>query len=229
MSIKAITLDLDDTLWPIWPTIRHAEEALLFWMQENTPVAAQSTSTEHIRQIRNQLGEQYPEWQHDLSLYRLEAIRQILTQSGEDEQLAHTALDVYLAARQQVTLYDDALPALKRLSCKFPIIAITNGNADLKQIGIDQYFQDIVTAKQMGVSKPDKKLFHQAQMLLNCDATQILHVGDDLNADVIGALKVGMQAAWIQRAAEQIKPPCLAYTPQYIAQNLLELCEELGI
>ena len=38
--IKAISLDLDDTLWPIWPTIERAEKALHEWLVTNAPMAA---------------------------------------------------------------------------------------------------------------------------------------------------------------------------------------------
>ena len=229
MKIKAITLDLDDTLWPVWPVIRHAEETLHQWLEEKAPQAAKSTSIEKIRGIRNQVEKEYPEWQHDLGLYRLEAIRRILAQSGENEKLAPDAFAVYLNARQQVTLYDDALPALKRLYEAFPIVAITNGNADLQQIGINHYFKNIVTAKQIGAPKPDPRLFQQAQALLNLPAAEILHVGDDLNSDVLGALNVGMQAAWVQRTPEHKVTPAQAQQPQYIVQDLLVLCEQLGL
>eukprot|EP01036_Dinobryon_divergens_P044714 gene44713-59679_t len=39
-KIRAITLDLDDTLWPIWPTIGRAELALSAWLQQHAPTTA---------------------------------------------------------------------------------------------------------------------------------------------------------------------------------------------
>ena len=38
--IKAITLDLDDTLWPVWPAIEKAEQALLDWLARHAPQTA---------------------------------------------------------------------------------------------------------------------------------------------------------------------------------------------
>ncbi|MDB5930798.1 MAG: HAD-superfamily hydrolase subfamily variant 3, partial [Polaromonas sp.] len=35
--VKAVTLDLDDTLWPIWPTIERAEKALNGWLAAHAP------------------------------------------------------------------------------------------------------------------------------------------------------------------------------------------------
>lgn len=229
MKIKAITLDLDDTLWPIDPVILHAEEVLHTWLEKNAPQAAKYTSVDEARQIRKQVEAEHPEWQHDLGLYRLEAIRRILKRSAEDESLALDAFHVYLNARQNVTLYTDALPALKRLSSRFPLVAITNGNADLKHMGLDHYFENIVTAKQMKASKPDPRLFQQAQKLLGLEPAHILHIGDDFHTDVTGALKVGMQAAWVQRAAQPVPAHLQAHQPQYIVEDLMMLCEQIGI
>ena len=39
-KVKAISLDLDDTLWPVWPTIERAEKALHQWLVEYAPMAA---------------------------------------------------------------------------------------------------------------------------------------------------------------------------------------------
>ena len=44
-QIRAITLDLDDTLWPIWPTIHRAEEVLLLWLKERAAKTAQLFDT----------------------------------------------------------------------------------------------------------------------------------------------------------------------------------------
>ena len=41
--VRAITLDLDDTLWPIWPTIARAEGALQQWLADNAPATAAMT------------------------------------------------------------------------------------------------------------------------------------------------------------------------------------------
>ena len=54
--IKAITLDLDDTLWPIWPTIARAETVLADWLQHHAPATATLFSRPGaLREIRNQM------------------------------------------------------------------------------------------------------------------------------------------------------------------------------
>ena len=52
--IRAITLDLDDTLWPIWPTIERAEKVLHEWLVLNAPMTAERYPTpQALREIRN--------------------------------------------------------------------------------------------------------------------------------------------------------------------------------
>ena len=54
--VRAVTLDLDDTLWPIWPTITRAEGVLLQWLGEHAPATATLYSdTAALRAIRNQM------------------------------------------------------------------------------------------------------------------------------------------------------------------------------
>ena len=54
--IRAISIDLDDTLWPIWPTITRAESVLLDWLNQHAPAtAALFSDTEALRAIRNQM------------------------------------------------------------------------------------------------------------------------------------------------------------------------------
>ncbi len=74
--IRAISIDLDDTLWPIWPTITRAERVLLDWLTHHAPATATLfSSTESLRAIRNQMVALRPDLLHDLSALRRESIR----------------------------------------------------------------------------------------------------------------------------------------------------------
>src|SRR4051812_7121874 len=64
--IKAISLDLDDTLWPIWPTIERAEKVLHDWMGDNAPMAAALfSSPTALREIRDYMAANRPDLKHD--------------------------------------------------------------------------------------------------------------------------------------------------------------------
>jgi HAD superfamily hydrolase (TIGR01509 family) len=218
--VSAITLDLDDTLWPVWPNILKAEDELHAWIARHAPRTAARSDRAALRAQRNAVLEAHPEWAHDLGKLRREAIRLALIDAGDDPALADAGFAVFYAARQRVTMFDDALPALQRLAERYPIMAVTNGNADIAMIGIDRYFQGSVTAHEVGVGKPDARIFHEACRRLKRKPAEVLHVGDDGLLDVAGAIDAGLQAAWIDRS-ESIATGALAEVARYTDLSLL--------
>ena len=81
--IRAITLDLDDTLWPIWPTIARAEQSLQAWLEDNAPATgALCKDRAVLRQVREGLNAERPDLAHDMSALRHEAIRRVLLRGG---------------------------------------------------------------------------------------------------------------------------------------------------
>ena len=221
--IKAISLDLDDTLWPIWPTIERAEKVLHDWLVEYAPMAAALfSSPSALREIRDYMAASRPDLKNDLSAVRRESIRLALYRAGENPLLAEQAFDVFFAERQRVTLFEDALPSLQFLSARFPLVTVSNGNADLEKVGIGPYFRACVSAREFGVGKPDPRIFHAAAGAVDLTPADVLHVGDDATLDALGALNAGMQAAWVNRS-DNLWPHEL--TPHVTLGNLSELCE----
>lgn len=231
-TIKAITLDLDDTLWPIWPAIRRAEKHLHEWLKENAPATAAATSVDQLRVVRERIEKQYPEHKHDLSFYRREAIRESLRENGDDENLADEGFKFFFSHRQNVELFNGSYAALEHLSKHFPIVAITNGNADLKLIGLEPFFQSTIRAQFFGVGKPDPRIFLEAARILDIeDHQQILHIGDDFELDVKGAYQVGFQTAWVKHPSLNISDvdPQSQKMANFIADDLIALCKQLKL
>jgi putative hydrolase of the HAD superfamily len=223
--IQAITLDLDDTLWPIWPTISIAELRLQTWLSAQAPATAVLFSNPQLRHIlRNQVAAAWPQRHHDLSFMREEMIRHGLLACGEDPALAKPAFAAFFSARQEVKLFDDSVPALQRLSARWPVLALSNGNADVHRIGIGVYFCGSISARDASAAKPDARIFQAAAAKLQVPAEAVLHVGDDESMDVLGALKVGMQTAWVNRSD---KVWSFDQQPEISVNSLAELCSVL--
>lgn len=222
--IRALTLDLDDTLWPIWPTIARAEAVLQAWLAEHAPRVAERHDAGAIRAVREAVARERPDWAHDLSALRRESIRRLLAAAGEDEALAAPAFEVFFAERQRVELYGDALPALRRLAARWPLFALSNGNADLRRIGLADWFQGSLGARELGVGKPDRRIFEAACDRLGRAPHEVLHIGDDLALDVQGALGAGLQAAWVRRGDYEHAPE----VPCWQGPDLLALADRLG-
>jgi len=200
-KIKAVAIDLDDTLWPIWPTIERAEKALHDWLTDHAPMtAALFSSPGALREIRGEMTTSRPDLKHDMSALRRESIRLALYRAGEDPLLAQAAFEVFFAERQRVTLFDDALPTLEFLAARYPLVALSNGNADLQRVGLARFFRASISAREFGVGKPDPRIFHAAAGAVDTLPDAMLHIGDDATLDALGALNAGMQAAWLNRS-----------------------------
>jgi FMN hydrolase / 5-amino-6-(5-phospho-D-ribitylamino)uracil phosphatase len=102
-------------------------------------------------------------------------------------RLADHALEVFLTARNRVALYPDVRPALERLRARYRLFAVSNGNADLRAAGIADLFDGHVTARGAGAAKPDERIFMRMLGEAGVRAADVLHVGDDPLADVVGA------------------------------------------
>lgn len=221
--IKAITLDLDDTLWPVWPVIERAEAALDQWLGRHAPMTAALFANPTARHdIREWIVRTRPELKHNLSAIRREAIRLALYRSKENPLLADEAFEVFYAARHEVTLFDDAMLALEFLSARFPVVALSNGNADVGRIGLGPYFRAAISAQEFGVGKPDPRIFHAAAGAVDVQPYNVLHVGDDATLDILGALNAGMQTAWVNRADHLWTHEA---TPHETVTSLTELCD----
>ncbi|MFD0666296.1 HAD family hydrolase [Ramlibacter sp. MAHUQ-53] len=224
--IRAISLDLDDTLWPIWPTIEHAERVLREWLAAHAPMtAALYANPGALREIRNEMERLRPDLHNDLSALRRESIRLALYRAGEDPLLAEAAFEVFFDARHHVTFYPDVLPALEFLAARYPLVALSNGNAQLHRVGLDHFFQAAINAREFGVGKPDPRIFHAAAGAVDLTPHEVLHVGDDTLLDVLGAQNAGMQAAWANR--KEALWPHEDQAPEIEVYGFNELCDAL--
>ena len=221
-KIRAITLDLDDTLWPIWPTIERAERALGHWLGQRAPAAAALVADPAMRlALRDQVVRTRPEMAHDMGSVRREFIRLALHRCGEDTHLAEAASELFLEHRMKVDLFADALPSLVFLARRFPIVAVSNGNADVHRVGIGAHFHASISAHEIGVGKPDRRIFHAGAAAAGVAPDEVLHVGDDAALDVLGGLDAGMQTVWVNRDA--LAWPHAA-TPHVTVSDLGQLC-----
>jgi putative hydrolase of the HAD superfamily len=241
-QIRAISFDLDDTLWPVWPTIARAEQVLLDWLKVHAPATAeQYPLPESMRALRDEVQQTRPDLHHDLGGMRREAIRLALCRSGHDqdrsEALTQGAHQVFYNARQQVEFYDDALTALQSLAERYPLVTLSNGNADVHAIGCGHFFQATFSAHLAGCAKPDARFFEMAAASQGLRCEQVLHVGDDAHLDVVGAALAGMPAVWLNRDNRDWPPSAEAalkgaagatlHRP-LVLSNLTQLCDWLS-
>jgi FMN hydrolase / 5-amino-6-(5-phospho-D-ribitylamino)uracil phosphatase len=199
IQVSAITLDLDDTLWPFAPIGKRVEQVLHDWLATHCPRTAERFPLPLMRDLRDQVNAEHPHLVHDFSTMRLITLQRAMRQAGDDPAQAGIAFEVFFAERNRVEFYPDTLPALPRLAARVPLAALSNGNADLARVGIAAHFAFQLGAREHGAPKPSASIFHAACSRLNVASAQVLHVGDDVEMDVIGAARAGLRTCWLNR------------------------------
>lgn len=122
---------------------------------------------------------------------------------------------------QTAPLFEDSIPFLRTI--QVPTIIVSNiDRADIEAAiqHNELDFNRIITSEDVRSYKPRQTIFHEALITCNLKPEEVLHVGDSLTNDIIGAHNVGIQAAWINR---KNKPQPQHCTPDYIIRSLTEL------
>jgi HAD superfamily hydrolase (TIGR01509 family) len=197
--VRAITLDLDDTLWPFAPIGARIEEGLHGFFLEHSPATAAQFPIAGMRELRTRVHADHPHLHHDLSALRRLTIERALRESGADPALAERAYLQFHRHRNTVDFYPDALEGLRRIAARVPVVAVSNGNADLAAIGIADLFAAQLSALMHGVPKPSACIFHAACALVDVKPEETLHVGDDAEMDTLGAARAGLRTCWLHR------------------------------
>ena len=106
-------------------------------------------------------------------------------------------------------LFDGTIEILDYLKPKYELHIITNGFKEAQQgklnnANINHYFNTVTNSEMVGVKKPNPKIFNHALFLANADIKQSIMIGDNLEADVLGALDMGLDAICYNYHKEQL-------------------------
>ncbi|MBJ9977543.1 HAD-IA family hydrolase [Pseudomonas sp. S75] len=199
MSIELITFDLDDTLWDTAPVIASAETVLRDWLTANAPRLG-GVPVEHLYAIRERLVQAEPGLKHRISALRRQVLWHALSEVGyaplQAQALADDAFEVFLHARHQVEVFPEVQPVLEILRERYVLGVVTNGNADVRRLGISDYFSFALCAEDLGIGKPDPAPFLEALKRGQVQAASAVHIGDHPSDDIAGAQRAGLRAVW---------------------------------
>ena len=202
-SIRAVAFDLDDTLWDVRQVLERAEAASQTFLSERYPSFSATYSIEALRAERLAIARAEPQSAHDLTWLRTETVRRLAIDLGLPHSVGHEAFEVFIAERNRVELFADVSVAIGELAARFRLATLSNGNADVARIGIGHWFAVNLSAGLIGAAKPDVRAFATLAADLGLAAEEILYVGDDPHADVVGAAQAGMHTAWMNRREQQ--------------------------
>jgi len=202
-AVRAICFDLDNTLWEIEPVLVRAERILADWLERRYPQIPAAFTPADVQRVRAALVDERPDQAHDFTFLRRETLKRVAAACHFDEAnataIAHEAFQLWHSARNEVTPYVEVLPALDRLRARFRLATLSNGNADLERIGLAHHFEVRLHAATLGCAKPDARSYARLADALTLRPGEILFVGDDPHADVVGPRDAGMQTVWVNR------------------------------
>lgn len=205
MTVQLITFDLDDTLWDTAPVIVSAEATLREWLAEHTPVLG-ALPIEHLHAIRERVLTREPQLKHRISALRRRVLFHALEEAGyaqeQANELADQAFEVFLHARHQLQIFPDVAPTLEILGNHYALGVVTNGNADVRRLGLADYFKFALCAEDIGIAKPDARLFHEALQRGGATPGTAVHIGDHPGDDIAGAQQAGLRAIWFNPAGK---------------------------
>lgn len=101
---------------------------------------------------------------------------------------------------------DGVMEMLETLYPEVKMGIITNGFTELQQQRLqntqtEKFFEIVVVSEQIGVAKPDRKVFDYAfSQMDELDKTKILMVGDTLASDILGGYNSGIDTCWFNHA-----------------------------
>lgn len=198
--IAALSFDLDDTLYDNGPVIEQAEAWMVAHMRD-TYLQTAMCDRAWWQALKHRLQREQPALRHDVSLCRRRLLACGLEWGGmaaaEAAMEADKVFAQFLEIRSQVEVPESTRQVLGALAERFPLVVITNGNVLLERLALDHHFQHVLKAGGGFAMKPAPDLFAQMTERLGLAPGQILHVGDDVFTDVLGALRNGYRSAWL--------------------------------
>lgn len=200
-QFQLITFDLDNTLWNVVPTLIKAEQTLSKWIKTNHPAAGEHYNLTAIQNIRIELVTTHPELQHNLTELRKRTLHAFFQQAGYSEsqasEHANASFEIFYNARNEVTYYPGALRCLNRLAKKYTLGALSNGNANIEKVGLNELMSFHFSAESVGHPKPHRAMFDRALAINNHSPDKCLHIGDHPREDILAAQDLGFSTLWI--------------------------------
>ena len=164
---------------------------------------------------------------------RVDAIVETLERLSLPAEDAAEFSDLHHRARlNHVTLLDGAAAAVERARVDHQVGLITNGPGDeqrqkLARTGLESHFQSITVSGEIGIAKPDRRIFEIALASLEVEAEEAAFVGNNYLADVVGAQSAGLDAVWL-RHPDSAHPSTTPEPTCRTIESMLELGSALG-
>lgn len=202
MKVRQLFFDLDRTLWDFETNSKQT----LYHLYNELSLGDTIEHFLHFHhtyiQVNSDLWQLYGKGKLTKTELRDQRFVTALAKHGiHDTSLAQRMSDGYIdMSPRQTALFPGAKETLEQLKSEnYRMHIITNGFKEVQFIklensGIREYFDMILCSEEIGVTKPHREIFQEAQRRTDCTPQHAIMIGDDFKADVIGALNAGWTA-----------------------------------
>ena len=213
-SITDLFFDLDHTLWDFEKNSALTFEQLL--ADYKIPVRLEDFLKVYVP-LNLEYWKAFREQRMDKETLRYRRIKDTFDrlQISIDDDMVYTLADAYIQNLPEHNhLFPGAIEVLEQLKKQYSLHIITNGFREVQRFkmrnaGLTPYFITVTDSESVGVKKPNPLIFEKALRDANCDASRAVMIGDSHEADILGALKVGMHAIHFAAAGESPHKDCV--------------------
>jgi HAD superfamily hydrolase (TIGR01509 family) len=205
-DIVAISFDGDRTLWDFESAMRLGLQTVIEGLQLARPDSRFDRLTvDSMVQQRERVAQELGPEGASLHEIRREALaRSLASAEVQDEALLDRLVVLFhQTKRENLGLFEDAMPVLEALAPQFSLGLVSNGTTYPCKIGLEGRFQFVVYSSDVGYEKPDPGIFVVASQKAGCRPDQLMHVGDSLGHDVAGAAAAGAVSVWLNRSGKE--------------------------
>ena len=206
-GIRAISFDVDGTLWDFDRVMRESLETVLSELGRYDPEAAATLSVEKLIDVRARVHDDLRGVVTNLNEIRRQSFSRALREIRRpNESLASRLADTYFRSRDAGRMpFDDVRPALRALRRKYRLGLVSNGNTNAQAFGLENLISfEVFAQDHAGIEKPDPKIFQIALEKAGCRADELAHVGDSLDNDIVGAKNMGIKSIWLNRNGREL-------------------------
>lgn len=222
MRYRAVFFDADDTLFD-YPSAERASLLACHWQfavpgDEEEFVAA-------YRRHNHDVWRAFERGEMDQATLRVERFRRLAGELGLAALPLERISAFYLEElSSQAQLLSGALELVQELAGSFPLGLITNGIASVQRrrfaaSPILAHFKAVVISEEVGIAKPDPRIFAPALEAIGVSAGDVLFVGDSVTSDMAAARNAGMDFCWLNPRGAAVPE---GYAPAYIIASLAE-------
>ena len=222
MHIKHIFFDLDHTLWDFEA---NSKKTFSYIFKKNGLEIEFNDFIEVYQPINHRYWKLFREDKVSKAQLRYGRLREAFQAIDfkSDDELIHLLSEEYITyLANHNALFENAIPVLEYLQPKYNMHIITNGfeevqHRKLKNANLLPFFDKIITSEKVGVKKPNPRIFEYALDITGAVKGESVMIGDNFEADILGAKNMGMQVIFCKFNGESATEEVSS------VDNLLEL------